>query len=79
MEDQKNRTTFLKVKYRNTVLVGEIEICKMLSFVGGTRNPQAHTIIQVANVDTGEIKLVHSAEVKKIVCTEEQQVQQRQL
>ena len=64
---------FLQVKSRDTVLVGEDEICKVLSFVGGSRDPDAASIFQVANVDTGEIKHVHAAEVKEIMCTWEQQ------
>ena len=32
---------FLQVKSRDTVLVGEDEICKVLSFVGGARDPLA--------------------------------------
>tara|TARA_B100000579_G_C22470327_1_gene683123 strand:+ start:343 stop:699 length:357 start_codon:yes stop_codon:yes gene_type:complete len=64
---------FLRVQSRDTVLVGEDEICKVLSFVGGARDPLAPTIFQVANVDTGEIKFVHGAEVKEIVCTREKE------
>ena len=70
---------FLTVKSRDTVLVGENEICKVLSYVGGAREPLAPTIFQVANIDTGEIKFVHGSEVKEIVCTYEEQVQNRQL
>ena len=66
---------FLKVKSRDTVLVGEDEICKVLSFVGGSRDPDAPSLFQVANVDTGEIKIVHAAEVKEIVCSWEEQQQ----
>jgi len=66
---------FLQVKSRDTVLVGEDEICKVLSFAGGSRDPDAPSLFQVANVDTGEIKHVHAAEVKEIVCTWEQQQQ----
>ena len=65
---------FLKVKSRDTVLVGKDEICKVLSFVGGARDPLAPTLFQVANVDTGEIKFVHGEEVKEIVCTYEAEV-----
>ena len=68
---------FLKVKSRDTVLVGEDEICKVLSFVGGARDPLAPTLFQVANVDTGEIKFVHGEEVREIVSTYEQEVQKR--
>ena len=71
--DQKNFDTseeplFLKVRSRDTVLVGENEICKVLSFTGRSRDPDAPSLFQVANVDTGEIKHVHAAEVKEIVC-----------
>ncbi len=68
---------FLKVKSRDIVLVGEDEICKVLSFVGGARDPLAPTLFQVANVDTGEIKFVHGEEVREIVSTFEQEVQKR--
>ena len=60
---------FLKVKSRDTVLVGEDEIYKVISFVGGSKDPDAPSLFQVANVDTCEIKHVHAAEVKEIVCT----------
>ena len=68
---------FLKVKSRDTVLLGEDEICKVLCFVGGARDPLAPTLFQVANVDTGEIKFVHGAEIKDIVCTYEAEVKKR--
>ena len=50
---------FLKVKPGDTVLVGEDEIEKVLSFVGGARDSDAPTFFQVANVDSGDIKFVH--------------------
>ena len=77
MEDQEHGPLFLKVKSRDTVLVGENEICKVLSFTGGSRDPDAPSLFQVANVDTGEIKHVHAAEVKEIVSNYEQEVQKR--
>ncbi len=79
LDDQKDGPLFLKVKSRDTVLVGEKEICNVFSFVGGVREPLAPTIFQVANMDTGEIKFVHASEVKEIVCTYEKQLQNRQL
>ena len=69
MAGQENEPLFLKVKSRDAVLVGEDEICKVLSFVGGARDPLVPTLFQVANVDTGEIKFVHGEEVKEIVCS----------
>ena len=59
---------FSSVRSGDTILVGENEICKVLSFTGGSRDPDAPSHFQVANVDTGEIKHVHAAEVKEIVC-----------
>ena len=59
---------FSSVRSGDTILVGENEICKVLSFTGGSRDPDAPSLFQVANVDTGEIKHVHAAEVKEIVC-----------
>ena len=77
MHEQEENPLFLQVKSRDTVLVGENEICKVLSFVGGARDPLAPTIFQMANVDTGEIKFVHGEEIREIVCTYEQEVQKR--
>ena len=37
---------FLKVKYRDTVLVGEDEICKVISYVEGARDPLAPTLFK---------------------------------
>ncbi len=50
---------FLKVKPGDTVLVGKDEIAKVISFVGGARDPDFPTLFHVANVDSGEIKFVH--------------------
>ena len=75
MHEVEEDPLFLRVKSRDTVLVGEDEICKVLSFVGGSRDPDAPSLFQVANVDTGEIKIVHAAEVKEIVCSWEEQHQ----
>ena len=45
-----NEPEFLKVKPGDTVLVGENEIAKVLSFVGGARDPNVSTLFQVSNV-----------------------------
>ena len=68
---------FLQVKSKDTVLVGKDEICKVLSFVGGARDPRSPTIFQVANIDTGEIKFVHGEDVREIVCTYEAEIQKK--
>ena len=66
-----NQPEFLKVKPGDTVLIGENEIAKVLSYVGGARDPDAPTLFQVANVDSGEIKFVHGEEVKQILSKRE--------
>ena len=66
-----NEPEFLKVKPGDTVLVGKDEIAKVLSFVGGARDPDSPTLFQVANVDSGEIKFVHGEEVKQILSKSE--------
>ena len=45
---------------------------------GGSRDPDAPSPFQVANIDTGEIKHIHVTEVKEIVCTYEEKVQKLQ-
>ena len=60
---------FLKVKRGDTVLVGEDEIAKVLSFIGGARDPDLPTLFQVANIDTGEIHYVNANDVKEIVAS----------
>ena len=62
-----NELEFLKVRPGDTVLIGEDEIVKVLSFVGGARDPDAPTLFQVANIDSGTIKFVHGKEVKQIL------------
>jgi len=66
-----NEPEFLKVKPGNTVFVGEDEIAKVISFVGGARDPDAPTLLQVTNFDSGEIKFVHGEEVKQILSKRE--------
>ena len=68
-----NDPEFLKFKPGDCVLIGENEIAKVLTFIGGSRDPDAPSLFQAANVDTGEIKWVHAAEVKEIVSTFQQQ------
>ncbi len=79
MIDQENEPEFLKVKPGDIVLFGDNEICKVLSFKGGARDPLAPTLFQLANVKTGEIKNVHAADVKEIVCSYQQQQQYENL
>ena len=66
-----NEPEFQKVKPGDTFLVGEDEIAKVLSFVGGARDPDTPILFQVSNVDSGEIKFVHGEEVKQILSKSE--------
>ena len=66
-----NEPEFLKVKPGDTVLIGEKEIVKVISFVGGARDPEVPTLFQVVDVDSGEIKFVHGEEVKQILSKRE--------
>ena len=75
--DTSDEPIFLKVKSRD-VLAGENEICKVLAVIAGSKDPDAPSLFQVANVDTGDIKPVNAAEVKYMVSTYEEEVQQRQ-
>ena len=61
-----NEPNFLKVKPGDTVLVGETETGKVLTFIGGSKDPDAPTLFQVANLDSGEIHWVNGEEVKEI-------------
>ena len=62
-----NEPEFLKVKAGDTVLIGKGEIAKVLTFIGGSRDPDAPSLFQAANIDTGEIHLVHGEEVQQIL------------
>ena len=58
---------FLKVKCGDAVLYENDQIGKVLTFVGGSRDPDAPTLFQIANVDSGEISWIHGEEVTEIV------------
>ena len=59
---------FLKVRPGDTVLYEKDQIGKVLTFVGGSRDPDAPSLFQIANVDSGEIRWIHGEEVTDIVC-----------
>ena len=58
---------FLKVRPGDAVLYEKDQIGKILTFIGGSRHPDAPTLFQIANVDSGEIRWIHGEEVKEIV------------
>ena len=58
---------FLKVKCGDAVLYEKNQIGKVLTFIGGSRDPDAPSLFQIANVDSGEIRWIHGEEVTDIV------------
>ncbi len=57
----------LKIKCGDAVLYEKDQIGKVLTFVCGSRDPDAPSLFQIANVDTGEIRWIHGEEVTEIV------------
>ena len=58
---------FLKFRPGDAVLYEKDQIGKILTFVGGSRDPYAPTLFQIANVDSGELSWIHGEEVTEIV------------
>ena len=58
---------FLKVKSGDAVLYENDQIGKVLTFIGGSRDPDAPTLFQIANVDSGEIRWIHGEKMTDIV------------
>ncbi len=58
---------FLKVKCGDAVLYEKDQIGKVLTFVGGSHDPEAPSLFQISNVDSGEIRWIHGEEVTDIV------------
>tara|TARA_B100000965_G_scaffold359293_2_gene339242 strand:- start:5928 stop:6290 length:363 start_codon:yes stop_codon:yes gene_type:complete len=48
----------------DTVLAREPELAKILTFIGGSRDPDAPSLAQLRNVDSGGIHCVHIEERK---------------
>ena len=58
---------FLKIKCGDAVLYEKDQIGKVLTFVGGSRDSDAPSLFQIANVDSGEIRWIHGEEVAEMV------------
>ena len=65
--ERMNEHLFLKIKCGDAVLYEKDQIGKVLTFVGGSRDPDAPSLFQIANVDSGEIRWIHGEEVTDIV------------
>ena len=58
---------FLRVRPGEAVLYEKDQIGKVLTFVGGSVDPDAPSLFQVANVDSGEIHWINGEKVIEIV------------
>tara|TARA_B100000214_G_scaffold321514_1_gene257101 strand:+ start:304 stop:579 length:276 start_codon:yes stop_codon:yes gene_type:complete len=59
---------FLKVRPGDAVPYEADQIGKVLTFISGPRDQDALTLFQIVNLDSGEIRWVHSEKVSEIVC-----------
>ena len=55
-----NSPEFLNVKLGDPVIIGENEIAKVLTFIRGSKDPDAPTLSQAANEDRPEINTLGS-------------------
>ena len=67
MTNIKKDHEFLTVKLGDIVLIGDSELAKVLTFIGGSRDPDSPTLFHALNVDTGETHWVHAEEINGIV------------
>ncbi len=58
---------FLSVKGGDAFLYEKDQIGKVLTFIGGSIDPAAPTLFQIANLDSGEIRWIDGEEVIEIV------------
>ena len=58
---------FLKVRPSDAVLYEADQIGKVLTFIVGSQDPDAPTLFQIANVDSGQIRWIHGEEVTEMV------------
>ena len=63
-----DKPLFLKIRLGDAVLYEKDQIGKVLTFVGGSRDLDAPSLFQIANVNSGEIRWIHGEEVTEIVC-----------
>ena len=67
LNERMDEHLFLKVRPGDAVIYEKNQIGKVLTFVGGSRDPDAPSLFQIANVDSGEIRWIHGEEVTEIV------------
>ena len=58
---------FLKVRLSDAVLYEADQLGKIPTFIGGSRNPGAPSLFQIANLDSRQIRWIHYEEVAEIV------------
>jgi len=62
-----DKPLFLKVRPGDSVLYEADQIGKVLTFIVGSQDPDAPTLFQIANVDSGEIRWIHGQEITEII------------
>tara|TARA_B100000965_G_C19089271_1_gene539846 strand:- start:266 stop:517 length:252 start_codon:yes stop_codon:yes gene_type:complete len=62
-----DKRLFFKVRLGDAVLYQKDQIGKILTFIGGSRDPEGPTLFQIANLDSGDIHWIHGEEVTEIV------------
>tara|TARA_Y100001968_G_C19259779_1_gene668690 strand:- start:358 stop:570 length:213 start_codon:yes stop_codon:yes gene_type:complete len=63
-----DKPLFFKVRIGDAVPHEKDQIGKVPTFVGGSLDPDAASLFQIANLDSGEIRCFHVGEVTEIVC-----------
>ena len=57
---------FLKVRPGDALLYEADQTRGIFTFIGGSRDPDAPTLFQIASMDSGEIRWIHIEEVTEI-------------
>ncbi len=62
-----DRSLFSNVRIGDAVVYKKGQIGKILAFIDSSRDSEAPTLFQIANVDSGEIRWIHGEDVTEIV------------
>ena len=62
-----DESLFLNVRLGDAVIYEKNQIGKIIAFIDGSRDSEAPLLLQIANVDSGEIRWIHGEDVTEIV------------